>query len=93
MKTKTFFIVFLNARSILELMLCNQNLTKLAVDSVEFHWRTLVPFVLELYISSTGVPLENLRSTGAPGHAPGHGVVCHNQGHVQVTKLMNETMS
>ena len=36
-------------------------------------WRTLVPFVLELYLSSTGVPLENLSSTGAPGDAPGHG--------------------
>jgi len=24
------------------------------VDSREFHWRTLVPFVLELYLSSTG---------------------------------------
>ena len=44
-----------------------------AVDSLEFHWRTLVPFVLELYLSSTGVPLKNFRSTGAPGDAPGHG--------------------
>ena len=25
-----------------------------AVDSLEFHWRTSVPFVLELYLSSTG---------------------------------------
>ena len=44
-----------------------------AVDSLEFHWRTLVPFALELYFSSAGVPLENLSSTGAPGDAPGHG--------------------
>ena len=29
MKTKTFFVLFSNARSILELMLCNRNLTKL----------------------------------------------------------------
>ena len=43
-----------------------------AVDSLEFHWRTLVPLELELYLSSTGVPLENLRSAGAPGDAPGH---------------------
>ena len=43
------------------------------VDSLEFHWRTLVPFALELYFSSAGVPLENLSSTGAPGDAPGHG--------------------
>ena len=56
-----------------------------SVDSLEFQWRTLVPFVLELYLSSTGVPLENLGSTGvplenlgstgAPGNAPGHGQV------------------
>ena len=32
------------------------------MDSLEFHWRTLVPLELELYLSSTGVPLENLRS-------------------------------
>ena len=43
------------------------------VDSLEFHWRTLVAFVLELYLSSTEVPLENLSSTGAPGDAPRHG--------------------
>ena len=59
-----------------------------AVDSLEFHRRTLVPLELELYLSSTGVPLENLRSAGAPGDAPGH---C--QGHVQVTELMDETVS
>ena len=41
------------------------------MDSLEFHWRTLVPFALELYLSSTGVPLESFRSTGAPGDAPG----------------------
>ena len=28
MKTKTYFVVFSNARSVLELMVCNQNLTK-----------------------------------------------------------------
>ena len=38
----------------------------------KIHWRTLVPFVLELYLSSTGAPLENWRTTGAPGDAPGH---------------------
>ena len=34
MKTKTFFVVFSNARSILELMLCNQNLTKLVYPTL-----------------------------------------------------------
>ena len=29
MKIKTYFVLFLNARSILELMLCNQKLPKL----------------------------------------------------------------
>ena len=29
MKIKTFFVIFSNARSILKLMLCNRNLTKL----------------------------------------------------------------
>ena len=33
MKTKTFFVLFSNARSILELMLCNRNLTKLGKPS------------------------------------------------------------
>ena len=42
------------------------------MDSLEFHWRTLVPFELELSLNSTGVPLENLRSAGAPGDAPRH---------------------
>ena len=50
-----------------------QHLSICTVDSLEFHWRTLVPFALELYCSSAGVPLENLSSTGAPGDAPGHG--------------------
>ena len=40
------------------------------VDSLEFHWRTLVPLTLELYLSSTGEP----EFTGAPGDAPGHGL-------------------
>ena len=31
MKTKTYFVVFSNAHSILELMLCNRNLTKLDI--------------------------------------------------------------
>ena len=43
------------------------------VDPLEFHWRTLLRFALELYLSSTGVPLENLSSTVAPRDAPGHG--------------------
>ena len=50
----------------------DSNLDSYAVDSLEFHWRTLVPLELELYLSSAGVPLENLRSAGAPGDAPGH---------------------
>ena len=50
-----------------------QDIEMHAVDSLEFHWRTLVPLELELYLSSAGVPLENLRSAGAPGDAPGHG--------------------
>ena len=33
-KTKTFFVLFLNALSILELMLCNQNLTKLVYQNL-----------------------------------------------------------
>ena len=41
------------------------------MDSLKFHWRNLVSFVLELYSSSTGVPLENLRSTGAPADDEG----------------------
>ena len=32
----------------------NQPTGQHAVDSLEFHWRTLAPFVLELYLSSTG---------------------------------------
>ena len=64
------------------------------VDSLEFHWRTLVPLELELYLSSAGVPLENLRSAGAPGDAPGHCQAVPQPGmHVLVTKLMDETMS
>ena len=34
MKTKTFFGLFFNARSILELMLCNRNLTKLVYQTL-----------------------------------------------------------
>ena len=49
-----------------------------AADSLEFHWRTLVPLELELNLSSAGVPLENLRSAGAPGDAPGHGQAVPN---------------
>ena len=52
-----------------------------AVDPLEFHWRTLVSFALELYLSSTGVPLENLSSTGAPGDDPGHGQAVPEPGH------------
>ena len=33
-KKKTFFVLFLNACSILELMLCNQNLTKLVYQTL-----------------------------------------------------------
>ena len=33
-RTKTYFIVFLNVRSILDLMLCNQNLTKLVYQTL-----------------------------------------------------------
>ena len=34
MKTKTYFVVFSKACSILELMLCNQNLTKLVYQTL-----------------------------------------------------------
>ena len=34
MKTKTFFVVISNARSILELMLCNPNLTNLVYQTL-----------------------------------------------------------
>ena len=34
MKTKTYFVVFSNARSGLELMLCNQNLTELVYQTL-----------------------------------------------------------
>ena len=34
MKTKTYFVVFSKARSILELMLCNRNLTKLVYQTL-----------------------------------------------------------
>ena len=34
MKTKTLFVLFSNARSILELMLCNRNLTKLGYQTL-----------------------------------------------------------
>ena len=34
MKSKTFFCPFSNARSILELMLCNRNLTKLVYQTL-----------------------------------------------------------
>ena len=34
MKTKTYFVVFSKARSILELMLCNWNLTKLVYQTL-----------------------------------------------------------
>ena len=54
-------------------MSTNHRQVNQSVDSLEFPWRTLVPFALELNLSSTGVPLENLRSTGAPGDVPGHG--------------------
>ena len=33
MKTKTFFVLFTNARSILEVMLCHWNLTKLVYQT------------------------------------------------------------
>ena len=34
MKTKTYLVVFSKARSILELMLCNRNLTKLVYQTL-----------------------------------------------------------
>ena len=56
------------------LRICQDNLGLIHSTKVHrLHWFrcTKVPFVLELNLSSTGVPLE--KSTGAPGDAPGHG--------------------
>ena len=71
----------------------NQRWNGDAVDSLEFHWRTLVPFALELYFSSAGVPLENLSSTGAPGDAPGHGQAVPQPGACPGHQTHDETMS